>query len=140
MLLQAMGMSDQGSQRLEILTTRRRAWLLELARLFPSDEIQLDGFDITSSNFPAAGWLPLNMRLHVWNAFSEVPNEFVGVFDVVHIRAMYSCIIDNKVDPLLSNLLKMLKPGGVLQIDEVRDFPWLEPICLDHVLTIRWVD
>ena len=80
--------------------------------------MEFDGFDITSSNFPAAGWLPSNVRLHVWDAFSELPEEYVGVFDVVHIRTMFSCVIENKVDPLLSNLLKMLKPGGFLQWDE----------------------
>ena len=36
----------------------------------------------------------------------------------MHIRTIYSAIIDNKVEPLLSNLLKLLKPGGYLQWDE----------------------
>lgn len=58
------------------------------------------------------------MRFHVWDAFSEVPPEYVGVFDIVHIRAFYSCIVDNNVEPVLNNLLKLLKPGGFLQWDE----------------------
>ena len=95
-----------------------RAWILEVARSSKPNSIELDGFDITSSNFPAAGWLPPNIRLHVWDAFTDVPDQYVDVFDVVHIRAMYSSVVDNKVDPLLSNLLKMLKPGGFLQWDE----------------------
>jgi hypothetical protein len=36
----------------------------------------------------------------------------------VHIRAIYSCIKDNNVEPLLTNLLKLLKPGRFLQWDE----------------------
>lgn len=96
----------------------RSAWLLELIRSPPSEKFQLDGFDITASNFPAAGWLPSNLKFHTWDAFSEVPSEYIGVFDTVHIRAIYSCIKDNNVEPLLTNLLKLLKPGGYLQWDE----------------------
>jgi len=84
----------------------------------PSEKVQLDGFDITSSNFPAPGWLPSNLNFHVWDAFSEIPSEYVGVFDIVHIRAIYSCIKDNNIGPLLTNLLQLLKPGGYLQWDE----------------------
>ncbi|KAK5171862.1 uncharacterized protein LTR77_003498 [Saxophila tyrrhenica] len=95
------------------------AWLLELTRLFPSQEsVQLDGFDITSSNFPHAAWLPSNLKLHTWNAFSDLPSEYVEAFDIVHIRALNSTIVNNKVDPMLVNALKMLKPGGYLQWDE----------------------
>ncbi len=93
-------------------------WILEVNRSSPSGSVELDGFDITPSHFPAAGWLPKNIRFHVWDAFSEVPEEYVGAFDVVHIRTIYSAIIDDKVEPLLHNLVKMLKPVGYLQWDE----------------------
>lgn len=36
----------------------------------------------------------------------------------MHIRAFYSCIKSNNVQPVLDNLLKLLKPGGYLQWDE----------------------
>lgn len=54
----------------------------------------------------------------MWDAFSEPHSDFIGAFDVVHMRAMTSTIIDNKVDPLLRNALMMLKPGGYLQWEE----------------------
>jgi hypothetical protein len=58
------------------------------------------------------------VNFHVWDAFSNVPPEYVGVFDIVHIRTFYSCIKDNNVELVLTNLLKLLKPGGHLQWDE----------------------
>lgn len=86
------------------------AWVLDVHREYPNATI--DGFDLTSAHFPAAGWMPSNINFHAWDAFTEVPDESVGVFDVVHVRALYSAIINNNVEPVLDNLLKMLKPGG----------------------------
>lgn len=62
--------------------------------------------------------MPSNITLKVWDAYSELPEEYAGAFDIVHLRTLYSTVIDNKVEPLLSNCLKMLKPGGYLQWDE----------------------
>ncbi|KAK0287293.1 hypothetical protein LTR35_002788 [Friedmanniomyces endolithicus] len=89
------------------------AWLLDLARQHPQHDYV--GLDITPAHFPAAGNLPANIRLHVLDAFAELPEQYIGAFDIVSIRTIYSAVIDNNVEPLLSNLLKMLKPGGYLQ-------------------------
>jgi hypothetical protein len=93
-----------------------RAWLLEMAARFP--QADLVGFDSTTSNYPHNTFLPPNVKLVQWNAFSELPREHVGIYDIVHLRTLGSAIVDNQVDPLLSNALKMLKPGGYLQWDE----------------------
>jgi chemotaxis methyl-accepting protein methylase len=74
-----------------------------------------DGFDITSEHYPHKAWLPNNVSLHVWDVHTAVPEEYSGVYDVVHIRAFTSCIVSNKVEPVLEKLLKLLKPGGYLQ-------------------------
>lgn len=55
------------------------------------------------------------MHLQTQDAFAELSADQVGAFDIVSIRTIYSAVIDNKVEPLLDNLLKMLKPGGILQ-------------------------
>ncbi|TKA48833.1 hypothetical protein B0A55_12867, partial [Friedmanniomyces simplex] len=89
------------------------AWLLDLARQHPQHEYF--GLDITPAHFPAAGNLPPNTHLHTLDAFADLPSEYVGVFDVVSIRTIYSAVIDNNIQPLLLNLIKMLKPGAYLQ-------------------------
>lgn len=96
----------------------RRAWVLEVANHFKAGRVDLLGLDITSSNFPNAAWLPNNVRFGVWDAYGELPKEHEKVFDIVHLRTLYSTVQGNKVDPLLANCLKMLKPGGYLQWDE----------------------
>jgi hypothetical protein len=84
------------------------AWTIELASLLPLSAT-LSGFDITASNYPAPEWLPSNVSMHVMNAFTlDLPEHLVGVFDVVHIRAIVSAIKGNAVEPLLKNLVKML--------------------------------
>ncbi|KAK5728382.1 hypothetical protein LTR15_001518 [Elasticomyces elasticus] len=89
------------------------AWLLDVAHQHPQHEYV--GLDITAAHFPAAGNLPSNVRLYTLDAFVELPSEYVGEFDIVNIRTIYSAVIDNNVEPLLLNLVKMLKPGGYLQ-------------------------
>jgi hypothetical protein len=84
--------------------------MLDLARQHPTFSIH--GFDITSTSFPAKEYRPQKIAYHVWNAFHDVPMPFVGTFDVVHVRTLFSAVKNNKVKPLLSNLLRMLKPGG----------------------------
>lgn len=90
--------------------------MLDLARQYP--KAVLEGFDITAAHFPAAGFLPENIKFHVWDVFTHVPAHFVGVFDVVHLRTIYSLVKGNNVGPILENAKKMLKPGGYIQWDE----------------------
>ncbi|KAF2168286.1 hypothetical protein M409DRAFT_21724 [Zasmidium cellare ATCC 36951] len=92
------------------------AWILDVHQEYPNATI--NGFDLTPAHFPAAGWLSPDISFHAWDVFTEVPDQYVGVFDVVHVRALSSAILDNKVEPVLDNLLKMLKPGGYIQWDE----------------------
>lgn len=95
-----------------------RAWMLKVVKSLQANEVELLGLDIRSANFPNAAWLPDNIAFAVWDAYNELPAEYEGAFDVVHLRALYSTVIDNKVDALLANCLKMLTPGGFLQWDE----------------------
>jgi len=93
-------------------------WLIELSRQVPPTA-QLQGFDLTAVNFPDKGWLPNNISMHVLDAFTpDLPADVVGVFDIVHVRAIARAVKDNHVHPLITNLVKMLKPGGYLQWDE----------------------
>ncbi len=76
------------------------------------------GFDITSSHFTHPAFLPGNVELRTWDAWSPVPEEYIGAFDVVHLRLLVSAVVDNNARPLIDNALAMLRPGGYLQWDE----------------------
>lgn len=84
--------------------------MLDASRELP--KATFDGFDISSSSFPAEEWRPSNFNYHVWNAFEDLSETFIGAFDVVHVRTIYTAVVNNKVEPLVDNLIKMLKPGG----------------------------
>lgn len=104
--------------RIADVATGNGIWLLDLSAAVPPTT-QLDGFDISLDQCPPSAWLPHNLKLHTWNAFDEPPPEFVWAFDIVHVRLVTVVIRENDPRPLLSNLCKLLKPGGYLQWDEV---------------------
>ena len=48
----------------------------------------------------------------------DVPEHLHSRFDIVHIRAFAAVIKAGNPEPLLRNLIQLLKPGGYLQWDE----------------------
>jgi hypothetical protein len=116
-----------------------------LARENPS-LAELHGFDVSLDQVCPKPWLPASMHMHTWDIFKEPPQEFVGYFDVVHVRLITVVIKNNDPRPVLANLTKLLsrlitrwlpyamylnvsnvvlffaislEPGGYLQWDEV---------------------
>jgi SAM-dependent methyltransferase len=80
---------------------------------------KFDGYDINDINFPARAFLPSSVTFKKLDLFTkDLPKELLGAYDIVHIRALSSIIINNDTKPLLSVIQSMLKPGGWLQWDE----------------------
>ncbi|CAI6101421.1 unnamed protein product [Clonostachys chloroleuca] len=100
------------------VATGNGIWLHDFARGKPSS-VQLHGFDISLDQVVPQPWLPNNIHMHTWSIFHEPPSEFVGYFDVVHVRLITVVVKNNDPRPVLANLRKLLKPGGYLQWDEV---------------------
>ncbi|KAI1326342.1 hypothetical protein F5Y16DRAFT_230468 [Xylariaceae sp. FL0255] len=100
------------------------AWLLDLSRQLVAQDggknanARLDGYDINAINFPAAAFLPSNVTLSELNVLSPIPDSLKGIYDVVHIRAFVSCVMNEDTRPILSTALSLLKPGGWLQWEE----------------------
>lgn len=63
----------------------------------------------------------------------DVPSELVGQYDLVHVRLLVLAVDNSDPRPMLRNLIKMLKPGGYLQWDEL-DFPGTHVITVDESL------
>ena len=49
---------------------------------------------------------------------SFIPEELLGRFDLVHVRAFCIVVKGGDPRPVTANLVKLLKPGGYLQWDE----------------------
>ncbi|KAL1853105.1 hypothetical protein Daus18300_011933 [Diaporthe australafricana] len=95
-----------------------RIWLHDFARKRPTS-MELHGFDISLDQVGPKPWVPANTNFHTWDIFGEPPSQFVGYFDVVHVRLITVVVKNNDPRPILSSLAKLLKPGGYLQWDEV---------------------
>ena len=107
--------------RIADVATGTGIWLLDLAKEVPAT-VRMDGMDITLSQAPPKQWLPAQVSMTVWNIFEDVPEAFVGKFDIVHIRLILLVIPNNDATPVIRRLAKMLKPGGYIQWDEQSGF------------------
>ncbi|KAJ5622635.1 hypothetical protein N7528_005867 [Penicillium herquei] len=104
--------------RVADVATGNGIWLQDFARGKPPST-ELHGFDISLDQVGPKAWLPANIHMHVWNIFEDVPDEFVGFFDIVHVRLITVVVKNNDPRPILANLRKLLRSGGYLQWDEV---------------------
>ncbi|KAJ8112890.1 hypothetical protein ONZ43_g5285 [Nemania bipapillata] len=98
-------------------------WLTELHSYLASNNIpaQLDGFDVNPIYFSHEAYLPPTVSLKQLDILAKpLPTELIGVYDVVHIRALGSIISDADLSPVLSVAFELLKPGGYIQWDESR--------------------
>ncbi|KAF7879458.1 hypothetical protein EAF04_000654 [Stromatinia cepivora] len=53
-----------------------------------------------------------------WDIFTDLPDEMVGEFDYVHVRLLV-LVLEGNNQAFIQKLLRMLKPGGYLQWDEL---------------------
>ncbi|KAF7959350.1 hypothetical protein EAE96_000970 [Botrytis aclada] len=96
-------------------------WLIDLAKELAKSKTnaQLDGFDISTSQYPNSALLPSNVKLDIMDIFKPVPEGLKGRYDVIHIGLL--CVVIPGGDPryVLDNVLTLLKPGGYIQWKEV---------------------
>ncbi|MCJ1454376.1 hypothetical protein MMC28_004729 [Mycoblastus sanguinarius] len=105
--------------RIADIGTGTGIWLLELAKALPlPSSVQLDGFDVDLSLTPPNSWLPANVNMHKWDVYDDLPDEYLGRFDLVHVRFFLCVVRDSDPGVLLKRLLLMLKPGGYIQWTE----------------------
>lgn len=81
-------------------------WLLDLARDHP--KATLEGFDISSAQYPHPGWLPDNVHLNILDILRPIPADLRGKFDIVHVGLVVLVVENGNPSALLENLLTML--------------------------------
>ena len=99
------------------VATGTAIWPIDVAREYPN--MQLHCFDIDTSQAPPKQWLPPNITLETWNIFDDVPEHMIGIYDVVHVRLLVLVVQRGDPSDILRSLIRMLKPGGHLQWDEL---------------------
>ena len=76
---------------------------------------RLDGFDISPAMFVSKG----NVRFFIADVRDPPPTELHGVYHVVHLRYLVAGMEPDDWEPVLRNMLQLIKPGGAIQ--------WVEP-------------
>lgn len=111
-------------------------WLRHLATQLPLSS-RLDGYDFDTSKFPNASQLPDNVKLSFADTMKPFPQEILGIYDVVHVRALMYALKAHEWATAVANLRTLLKPGGYLFWEEVGYPTWL---CLPMTETFaKWI-
>jgi hypothetical protein len=84
-----------------------RIWLVDLSSKVPASAT-LDAFDVTTDLFPHSTWLPSNVKFHRLDVFEPVPAEFVGKYDLVHIRFFAPVLRNQGPDAVIKNVMQLL--------------------------------
>ena len=99
-------------------------WLLDLAKKVP-DSVELHGVDVYGDNFPKV--YPPSVHLKV-NSVTKLPEEWSGRFDFVNERLLGVGIQREEWPIVLSELYRVLKPGGSIQlVDHLSDTTTVGP-------------
>ncbi|MCJ1322229.1 hypothetical protein MMC15_007576 [Xylographa vitiligo] len=102
--------------RIADLGSETAIWPIDAAES-SSFSVSVDCFDIASTSFPPPAWIPPNAQLHIHDVFKPFPEEFHGVFDIVHLRWWLSLSRD-QIDTLVNSAAWLLKEGGYIQWTE----------------------
>lgn len=113
------GTGERFSHGLPIIFSKTRlvAWLLDLAKEVP-EEVELIGVDVSPNNFPDAAKLPGNVHLSLASA-TNLPKEWSNKFDLVNQRFMLSALLATEWPQVVSEIFRVLKPGGRVQLCEL---------------------
>jgi SAM-dependent methyltransferase len=95
------------------------AWILAVAKEV-GDEPELIGADISTSMFPPAdaNWVPPNVQFFEASTLS-LPREWTNTFDLVNQRFMIAAFTTDQWRTAVSEIFRVLKPGGKAQLVEV---------------------
>ncbi|RYP89415.1 hypothetical protein DL769_000066 [Monosporascus sp. CRB-8-3] len=104
--------------RIADIGTGTGIWLTDLEARLPNS-VQLDALDVSFAATPPPKWIPSNVTLRYWDVKADVPEDLVGVYDIVHIRNFAFVLTNNDVQRVTESFVRMLRPGGYLQWGEV---------------------
>ena len=87
---------------------------MNLAKEVP-ESANLYGVDIFGENFPKSP--PPNVHFSV-NSVTKLPDEWSSTFDFVNERILGVGLVDGEWSPAVSELFRVTKPGGSIQLCE----------------------
>ncbi|OAX79836.1 hypothetical protein ACJ72_05842 [Emergomyces africanus] len=109
---------QQDHMRVADIGTGTGVWLRDLAETLPKTCI-FDGFDISLDQVPDIELLPTDINYYLQDALSPFPAEFLGQYDVVHVRLLVLGLKVDEWERAIRNLMTLLRKGGYLQWTDI---------------------
>jgi hypothetical protein len=103
--------------RVADVATGTAIWLLDLAKMLPSDT-QLYGFDISTAQFPAPEARPSNVFLYEQSVTRPFLEEYHGFFDIVAVRLITAGLRGEDWDAAVKNL------NVLLSLSNLQTYRW----------------
>lgn len=100
-------------------------WLVDLATELPETAV-LDGFDLSTQQFPHQAWLAKNINLAQLDILGVLPAELIGAYDIVHVGLVVTIARGNPTH-ILKQLLSMLSKWGSTSFPALCTGPQLTP-------------
>lgn len=96
-------------------------WLHDLSKLLPAYNWNLHGVDIHEDIFPSPerAFVPLDLRKHDINTEFPATWNWQNSFDIVHQRLLIWGIKTENWPAAIQRLLRLVKPGGWIELVEV---------------------
>lgn len=91
------------------------AWALEAAEQLPAS-VEIHAVDLSNNNFPPSP--PLNVHFLVASV-TNLPKDWTESFDFVNQRLLFSALLREQWPEVLSEIFRVLKPGGAVQFVEM---------------------
>lgn len=98
-------------------------WALETCASLDSGILpyQMTALDISTAMFPPEQTWPKHCIFDTWDIFDEVPEQYIGKFDIVHARFLFSALVFKPTEErerAVRNMTRLVKPGGWFQWQE----------------------
>lgn len=91
------------------------AWALEAAEHLPVT-VEVHGIDLSSNNFPTSH--PPNVHFSLASV-TNLPQDWAESFDFINQRLLFSALLREQWPQALSEMYRVLKPGGAVQLVEM---------------------
>ncbi|KAI1366315.1 UMTA methyltransferase family protein [Xylaria arbuscula] len=108
--------TESANLRIADVATGTGMWVLDVHDSLKN--ATLDGFDISFDAAPPSQTLPSRVKWRHWNIKEAVPEDLIGVYNIVHVRFLAWVLVDDDMPAFVSKLFSLLKPGGYIQWGE----------------------
>jgi hypothetical protein len=93
--------------RIAEFATGTAIWLTEVSKLVPSG-CKLDGYDISSAQFPPPELLPSTINLQQHDVLKPLGEKYLGYYDIIAVRLLVTALADDEWEKAVRNLIQYL--------------------------------